>query len=160
MMKEFPTESDSEADKFFRTFTRDVVAERKALFLENCNRGHRYETYMCRGVWRKAWKEISGPKPRHVDPRKVDLYAKFYANAVAAPLKHRINIFIGSSIAAPIFNSRFRMPTAILRKSATRPCAAMTMIKACDQFTLESFLSDDNAIVALFKNEVAQCSLP
>ena len=29
--------------------------------------------------------------------------------------------------------------------------------KAFDQFTLESFLSDDAAILTLFKNEVAQC---
>ena len=29
--------------------------------------------------------------------------------------------------------------------------------QGCDQFTLESFLSDDSAIVTLFKNEVAQC---
>ena len=28
--------------------------------------------------------------------------------------------------------------------------------QASDPFTIESFLSDDNAIVALFKNEVAQ----
>jgi hypothetical protein len=30
-------------------------------------------------------------------------------------------------------------------------------IGSCDQLTLESFLSDDAAIVALFNNEVAQC---
>ena len=63
MMKEFPAESDREADRFFRTFTREVVAERKSLFLENCERGYRYETYMCRECLAEGGEFLSKPYP-------------------------------------------------------------------------------------------------
>jgi transcriptional regulator with XRE-family HTH domain len=158
MMKAFPTESDSEADKFFRLFTRDVVAERKALFLENCNKGNCYETYMCRACLEESLKRNIGPAAQKADPRKVDLYAKFYANAVAASLKapdqhlHRI------VNRCTYFQFQIQDAAGKTPKVSYTAMRRHDDIDACDQLTLESFLSDDAAIVALFKNEVAQCA--
>ncbi len=157
MMKEFPTETDREADKFFRTFTRDVVAERKALFIENCNRGYRYKTYMCRECLDDSLTRNVGPDAQHADSRKVDLYAKFYANAVAATLKapdqhvHRI------VNRCPYFQFQIQDADGDTPKVSYTAMRRHDYEKACDQFTLESFLSDDTAILELFKNEVAHC---
>ena len=157
MLKEFPTESDSEADKFFKIFTRDVVAERKSLFLKNCKRGHRFETYMCRQCLEESLQRNIGPEAQSADPRKVDLYAKFYANAVAAALQAP-----GQHIYR-IVNRCTYFQFQIQDAEGTAPKVSYTAMRrhnydeACDQFTLESFLSDDAAIVALFKNEVEQC---
>lgn len=157
MMKAFPTESDSEADKFSRSFTRDVVAERKALFLENCNKGHCFETYMCRKCLEESLERNIGSEARRADPHKVGLYVKFYANAVAASLKapaqhlHRI------------VNRCTYFQFQIQDAGGTSPKVSYTamrrhdFIEASDQLNLESFLSDDAAIVALFSKEVAQC---
>lgn len=157
IMKEFPTESTSETERFFKVFTGEVVAERKALFLENCNRGYRYETYMCRKCLDESLKRHVGHAAQQANPHAVDLYAKFYANAVAASLKapdqhlHRI--------VRRCSHFQFQIQDA----DAKSPKVSYTSMRrhdfedTCDQFTLESFLSDDAAIVGLFKNEVEHC---
>ena len=125
MMKEFPTESDSQAERFYRTFTQDVVAERKALFLENCNRGYRYETYMCKACLEESLARNIGPEAQQADPHKVALHVEFYANAVAATLKapeqhhHRI------VDRCPYFQFQIQDADGEAPKSATRPCDAM-----------------------------------
>lgn len=158
MMKAFPTELDSEGDKFFRLFTRDAVAERKALFLENCNKGYCFETYMCRACLEESLERNIGTAAQKADSRKVDLYVKFYANAVAASLKapdqhlHRI------------VNRCTYFQFQIQDAEGNTPKVSYTAMRrhddigTCDQLTLESFLSDDAAIVGLFKNEVTHCA--
>jgi len=157
IMKEFPTESNSEADRFFKIFTEEVVAERKALFLENCNRGYRYETYMCRKCLEESLKRHVGPDAQQMNPRIFDLYTKFYANAVAASLKapdqhlHRIVKRCSH------FQFQIQDADGDASKVSYTSMRRHDYEEACDQFTLESFLSDDPAIVGLFKNEVEHC---
>ena len=157
MMREFLTESNSEADKFFRVFAWDVVAERKTLFLENCNRGERFETYMCRECLAESLERTVGPTAQIANPRKVELYAKFYANAVSATLKapdqhlHRI------VNRCPHFQFQIQDADSLTPKVSYTAMRRHEYDEAYDQFTLESFLSDDNAIVRLFKNEVELC---
>lgn len=157
LMKEFPKESDSSAEPFFRTFTREVVTERKTLFLENCRREHRFETYMCRACLEESLQRNIGPQAQNTDPRQVELVAQYYANAVAATLKqpekhiHRI------------VNRCTYFQFQIQDADSPSPKVSYTAMRrhhydeSYDRRTLESFLSDDAAIVALFKNEVDQC---
>ncbi len=157
MMKEFPTESDSQAELFYRTFTREVIAERKALFLKNCHRGYRYETYMCKACLADSLERNIGPEAQQVDPHKVALYVQFYANAVAATYKapgqhlHRI------VNRCPYFQFQIQDADGDTPKVSYTAMRRHDYAKASDQFTLESFLSDDPAIVGLFKNEVDHC---
>jgi transcriptional regulator with XRE-family HTH domain len=157
MMKEFPVESDREADQFYRAFTQDIIAERKSLFLENCRQGHRYETYMCRECLEESLNRNAGHEAQRRDARKVDLYIRFYANAVAATLKapdqhvHRI------VNRCPYFQFQIQDADGDAAKVSYTSMRRHDFEKACDQFTLESFLSDDTAIVALFKNEIDHC---
>jgi transcriptional regulator with XRE-family HTH domain len=157
LMKEFPTEPDRQADQFLRTFTRDVVTERKALFLKNCEQGYRYETYMCRECLEDSLERNIGPHAQRANPRKVDLYAQFYANAVAATLKapqqHRHCIVNR----CPYFQFQIQDADGDAPKVSYTALRRHDYEQACDQFTLESFLSDDAAIVALFNNEIAHC---
>ncbi|MGD8702876.1 MAG: helix-turn-helix transcriptional regulator [Desulfosarcina sp.] len=157
MMKEFPTESDREADRFFRTFTREVVAERKALFLENCARGHRYETYMCRECLEDSLRRNIGPDAQQSDLRKVDLYAKFYANAVSATLKAPGQHFYRVVNRCPYFQFQIQDADGDTPKVSYTAMRRHNFENAIDQFTLESFLSDDAGILTLFKNEVSHC---
>ena len=157
MMKEFPTETDRETDKFFKTFTREVVSERKALFLANCDRGYRYETYMCRECLDDSLQRNIGPGAQQFNPHKVDLYVQFYANAVAATLKapkQHLHYIVNR---CPYFQFQIQDADGSAPKVSYTALRRHDYEKACDQFTLESFLSDDAAIVALFKNEVAHC---
>ncbi len=157
MMKEFRAGSGSEPEPFFQTFMREVVAERKTLFLDNCRRGHRFETYMCQTCLEESLHRNIGLKTQAAHPRKVALVAQFYANAVAATLKwpeqhiHRIVNRCG--------HFQFQIQDA----DGPSPKVCYTALRrhdfdeSYDQFTLESFLSDDAAILALFTNEVRHC---
>ena len=157
MMKEFPNESDSQAELFYRTFTLDVVAERKALFLANCNRGYRYETYMCKACLEESLERHIGPEAQQADSHKVGLYTQFYANAVAATRKapeqhlHRI------VNRCPYFQFQIQDADGIAPKVSYTAMRRHNYADSSDQFTLESFLSDDSAIVGLFKNEIGHC---
>lgn len=157
LMKAFPTELDSEADNFFRTFTREVVAERKALFIENCDRNYRYETYMCRECLEESLERNIGPAAQGADSSMVDLYARFYANAVSATLKWPDQHIHRVVNCCPSFQFQIQDADGGAPKVSYTAMRRHHYDKACDQFTLESFLSDDSAIVTLFTNEVAQC---
>ena len=157
MMKAFPLPSDIETEPFFKTFSRDVVAERKALFLKNCKQGYRFETYMCRECLQDSLERNLGLSAQRADPHKIDLYAKFYANAVAATLKGPNQHIHRVVDRCTYFQFQIQDADGVAPKVSYTAMRRHDYGKACDQFTLESFLSDDAAIVTLFRNEVAQC---
>ncbi|MBU4129876.1 MAG: hypothetical protein KKF12_03560, partial [Proteobacteria bacterium] len=72
---------------FFMTFTHDVVIERKSLFTENCRKGFRYETYICKECLEESLDKNIGTKAQAASMHKVELFARYFANAVSASLK-------------------------------------------------------------------------
>jgi hypothetical protein len=112
---------------------------------------------MCRACLDESLERNIGPEAQKADPHKVDLYAKFYANAVAASLKapdqhlHRI------VNRCTYFQFQIQDAAGKSPKVSYTAMRRHDFIESCEQLTLESFLSDDAAIVALFNNEVAQC---
>lgn len=158
MMKEFPSQSDRKADQFIRTFTLDLVNERKTLFLANCNRGHRYETYMCRECLDESLERNIGFAAQRSNPNKADLYARFYANAVAAALKEPDQHFYRIVNRCTYFQFQIQDAYGDVPKVSYTARRRHEYDEMCDQHALESFLSDDAGIVALFKNEVKQCA--
>lgn len=157
MMKEFPTEADSEAESFNRAFTHDVVAERKALFLENCRKGYRYETYICRDCLEDSLRRNLGPEAAGKDPRTLRLLARYYANAAAAYMKFPEQHLHQVVKRCAIFHFQIQDAGGPAPKVSYTGRRTHDLGADCDQLTLESFLTDDRAIVALFMNEVQRC---
>ena len=88
MEREFPYPAEvDESSSFYRKFTREIITQRKALFLENCRQGMRYETYICRECLDLSLERNIGAKAQKTDPNRVNLVAQFYANVAAATLK-------------------------------------------------------------------------
>jgi hypothetical protein len=112
---------------------------------------------MCLECLAESLERTVGPAAQIANPRKVELYAKFYANAVSATLKapdqhlHRI------INRCPYFQFQIQDADSLTPKVSYTAMRRHEYGEAYDQFTLESFLSDDNAIVTLFKNEVKLC---
>jgi hypothetical protein len=112
---------------------------------------------MCRKCLEESLKRHVGPDAQQMNPRIFDLYTKFYANAVAASLKapdqhlHRIVKRCSH------FQFQIQDADGDASKVSYTSMRRHDYEEACDQFTLESFLSDDHAIVGLFKNEVEHC---
>ncbi len=157
MKKEFPTESDSEAEAFNRAFTYDVVAERKTLFLQNCHKGHRYETYICRECLDESLRRSLGTNTWNNDPNYIKLLARYYANAAAAfmkfPRQHIHRIVNRCSI----FKSQIQDADGPAPKVSFTARREHRLGVDCDQLTLEGFLSDNQTTVGLFMNEVNRC---
>jgi hypothetical protein len=157
MMKEFPTESDSKAADFYKQLTHDVVAERKALFMENCKKGYRFETYMCKSCLEESFERNMGLSVQKANPRKIELGAQYFANAVSASLKapgqheHRVVRRCG------YFHFLMQDANGLTPKISFTADRKHVYDEELDQLTLESFFSDAPGILDVFKNEVESC---
>lgn len=157
MMKEFPTESDDEAARFFMRFTHDIVMERKALFAENFTKGFRYETYMCRDCLGESLEKSIGASAVQVSPVKVDLFTKYFANAVSASLK-----FPGQQLHRVIKRCT-RFEFIIQDVHGKNPKVSFTSDRKhsynnnWEQLNMEGFLSNAPGITDLFFHEAAKC---
>jgi len=157
MMKEFPAEPDDEAARFLMTFTHEIVMERKALFMENCTRGFRYETYMCKDCLEESLEKNIGPHAVDASPAKQDLFTRYFANAVSASLKfpdqqlHRV------------IKRCARFEFIIQDAHGKNPKVSFTSDRKhsyshnWEELTMEGFLSNAPEITDLFFNEVEKC---
>lgn len=157
MEKEFPQESDDDAGFFFRTFTREVVAERKKLFLENCARGGIYVTYMCKGCLEESLDRRIGARAQATDMNKVVLHARYYANAVAAALKFPDRHFHKVVRRCTHFQYQIQDAEGPSPKVSFTANRQHYYHKEWEQLNIEGFLSDAPNITELFLKEVDKC---
>ena len=154
MMKEFPTEANSEADSFYKKFTYDVVAERKKLFVKNCQKGNRFETYMCRKCLEESFFRNFGPKIQASNPRKIELGTQYFANAVSVSLKapdqHK------NKVVKKCGYFQFQLQDAYGKTPKVSFSAERRHMfdEELDELTLESFLSDAPNVLNIFLNEI------
>ncbi len=157
LQKEFPAELADNAANFFMAFTKDLVMERKALFLENCRKGYRYETYMCRHCLEESLERHIGRAAQTESMEKVALYTEYYVNAISASLKapeqHRHYIMKR----CPYFDCQIQDAEGPNSKISFTGRRRHFYHKEWEQLSLESFLSDAPGIVDVFLNEVERC---
>ena len=157
MMKEFPTESDDKAAVFYKKFTHDIVTERKALFIKNCQQGYHYETYMCRRCLEESFEKNLNLDIQKTDPRKTELSAQYFANVVSATLKapdqhkHKIVRRCG------YFNFQLQDAYGNTPKISCTAEQQHMYNEKLDRLTLKSFLSDAPGILDIFYNEINYC---
>lgn len=157
LQTEFPFETEQEARRFHHDLTLALVNERKALFVENCRKGYRFETYICR-------KCLEDYCRRHLDPsaephrgRHRASLVRYFANAVAAirrsPAQHR------TTIVERCTYFHFQIQNA----EGKRPKVSFPGRKIHhfdNQFelmNLEGFTTDAPAMLALFEMEADLC---
>jgi hypothetical protein len=159
MMKEFPIESDDQAARFFMTFTHDVVAERKKLFLENCRKGHRFETYICQGCLEESLKNNISRQSQKSDPQKATLFARYFANAVSASLKfpdqHRHQVVKRCTY----FQFQIQDADGGTPKVSFTSDRRHYFHNEWEQLNIEGFLSNAPGITDLFFQEVEKCRI-
>ncbi|WDP92157.1 MAG: hypothetical protein HUN04_21525 [Desulfobacter sp.] len=157
LKKEFAQEHDDEAARFFKAFTHDVVAERKRLFLENCAKGYRYESYMCKGCLEDSLDRNIGARAQAEDMGRVGLYARYFANAVSATLKfpdHHLH-----RVVRRCTHFQYQIQNA----DSSQPKVSFTSgrrhyyHKEWEELNLEGFLSNAPSITDLFFKEVEKC---
>ncbi|MGM0393559.1 MAG: hypothetical protein ACQEQ5_03925 [Thermodesulfobacteriota bacterium] len=159
MMKEFPIESDDQAARFFMTFTHDVVAERKNLFMENCRKGYRFETYICQGCLEESLKNNISRQSQKSNPRKADLFAGYFANAVSAYLKfpdqHRHQVVKRCTY----FQFQIQDAQGDTPKVSFTSDRRHYFHNEWEQLNIEGFLSNAPGITDLFFQEVEKCRM-
>jgi transcriptional regulator with XRE-family HTH domain len=157
LQKEFPQESDDEAAVFFRTFTREVVAERKRLFLENCAKGERFITYMCKGCLEESLDRRIGARAQAEDMERVTLYSRYFANAVAATLKSPDQHLHKVVRRCTHFQYQLQDADGPSPKVSFTANRQHYFHKEWEQLNIEGFLSDAPNITELFFKEVDKC---
>lgn len=157
MLKEFPIEEDDEAARFFMTFTHDIVAERKRLFQSNCEKGYRFEAYMCRECLEDSLNRHIGKKAQDHSMLKVELFAKYFANAVSVSLKFPSQHIHKVIDRCTYFQFMFQDADGKNPKVSYTAEKKHYYEKGWDQLNIEGFLSNAPGITDLFFNEVENC---
>ena len=157
MMKEFSTESDDEAARFFMTFTHDTIMERKALFMENFIKGFRYETYMCKDCLEESLEKNIGYAAAQASPVKVDLFTRYFANAVSASLKFPDQHLHRVVKRCPRFEFIIQDAHGKNPKVSFTSDRKHSYNNHWEQLNMEGFISNAPGITDLFFNEVGKC---
>ncbi|WP_320170261.1 hypothetical protein [Maridesulfovibrio sp.] len=157
MMKEFQLELDGEAERFLYNLTGQVVLERLQLFKENCTKGHKITTYMCRECLEETLDKTIGKAVANNDMGRLQLFSRFLANATACAIKfpeqHKLRITERCSMFEFLIqNADGKKPvlnfTGNSRHSFNNPY---------DQHNLEGFSTTSPNMLNLFKIETDMC---
>ncbi|MEH0020339.1 MAG: hypothetical protein V6Z89_11830 [Desulfobacter sp.] len=157
MSREFPQESDDDAARFFKAFTHEVVAERKTLFLDNCKKGLRYETYMCKACLEESLDRHIGIRAQGRSMERVGLYAVYFANAVAATLKFPEQHLHRVVRRCTHFQFQIQDADGKVPKVSFTADRRHYFFKEWEQLRVEGFLSDAASITDLFLKEIEKC---
>ena len=159
MDREFPRPLPGvkEAQEFYRIFTREIIAQRKTLFLENCKAGMAYETYICKECLGLSLQNNIGAQAQDQDMARVEQVAQFYANVVSAVLKFPGQHRYGIMDRCPYF--QFQIQDA----QGDQPKVSFTSVRKHPRETkweaphIQGFFSNAPGISDLFLAEVDYC---
>ncbi|WP_432738294.1 hypothetical protein [Maridesulfovibrio sp. FT414] len=157
MMKEFQLELDGEAERFLYELTGQVVRERLALFKENCRKGHKIITYMCRECLDETMDRTINKIVGKKDMGRLQLYARYFANAVSCAIKfpdqHQLRVTERCSMFEFLIqDADGRKPSLNFTGSSKH-----SFNNPYDQHNLEGFSTSAPAMLNLFKVEIDMC---
>ncbi len=154
---EYPFETDKKARVFLHDLTLALIDERKRLFLTNCRKGCRFETYICTHCLDDYLKKHLDPTVEPNKGRHRENVVKYVANAIAAirrsPGQHRTRMVERCAY------FHFQIQNA----HGERPKVSFPGRKIhhfdndYEQMNLEGFTSDAPPMLALFFKEVDLC---
>ena len=142
---------------FYRVFTREIVIQRKALFLKNCKAGMEFETYICRECLGLNLEKNIGPIAQAQNMARVEQVAQFYANVISTVLKFPDQHRYGIMDRCPYF--QFQVQDA----KAPHPKVSFTSVPRHPRETkweaphIQGFFSNAPGISDLFMAEVDYC---
>ena len=156
LKREFPFEKDGAARDFRIDFTLALIKERKELFLENCENGHRFETFICRRCLEDyldthllpadQWEE----EDEFYQRMTLQYFANFIGSIVRQPDQHLVWILKRCSyFEFTIQDAEGTSPKICFtgRKPHEYDHKSETMI-------MEGFTSDAPAVVELYRKEI------
>lgn len=157
MKKEFQLELTGEEERFLYEITGHVVRDRLRLFEENCAKGDRISTYMCKECLNETLDKILPRCIADEDHEGLQLFAQYLANAASCAFKfpdqHKLLITNRCSI------FEFFIQDADGKKPVVNftGTASHTYNNPYDQHNLEGFSTSAPAMLKLFKTEVEMC---
>ncbi len=157
MMKEFQLELDGEADIFLYDLTGHVVRERLSFFYENCKKGHKITTYMCKHCLDQTFDSVVSKALDAGDTLKIQLYAQYFANAASCAIKfpeqHKLRVTERCSMFEFLIqNADGKKPLVNFTGSSKH-----SYNNPYDHHNLEGFSTSTPSTLNLFKVEVDMC---
>lgn len=154
---EYPFETEKQARVFLHDLTLALINERKDLFLRNCRRGHRFETYICKHCLDDYLKKHLDPAAEPNKGRFRENVVNYFANAIAAirraPCQHQTKIIER----CPYFHFQIQNADSRRPKLSIPGRKIHHFDNNFEQMNLEGFTSDAPAMLALFVAEADLC---
>lgn len=157
LAKEYPNEKNNTASVFRQSLTRDLLKERKQLFLSNINAGFRVDTYMCVSCFNDYLHNHLKRSIQKKNPQTTHLITQYFANALSLTLKlpqlHRMYLIKR----CPYFlfmmmNAEGKTPKVLY------PGRKIHIFdNEHDKRNLEGFTTDSPHLINHFKQEIAEC---
>ncbi len=157
LMKEYPHEGNDAAAQFRYQFTQELLKERTQLFIKNCHRKDRIETYICRSCLDEyLQRHLSGQQQRK-NPRRAELVVHYFANALSLSLKypelHRMVIMER----CPYFHFQIQDAEGENPKVSYPGRKLHVFDNAYDRRNLQGFSTDLPHVLGHFRQEIALC---
>lgn len=157
MKKEFQLELAGEEERFLYEITGHVVRDRLRLFEENCAKGDRITTFMCKECLNETLDKILPRCIADDDRGGLQMFAQYMANAASCALKfpdqHKLLVTNRCSIFEFfIQDADGEKPVANFTGTSRH-----TYNNPYDQHNLEGFSTNAPAMLKLFMTEVEMC---
>ncbi len=157
MLKEFQLEVGSNVAQFHYDLTAAVVKERLRLFRENCRKGDKAINYICGHCLSDELDRNLGQYVPEDDESVIQLFAQYYANAIASSIKfpeqHQIHIVDRCpSFEMVLHDAEGTKP--IINFTGSGPHMS---INPYDQHNLRGFFTSSSSMLTLINTEVEMC---
>ena len=157
LTKEYPYEENNTASFFRQALTRELLKERKQLFLANIDAGFRVDTYMCISCFDEYLHNHLKRSIQKKNPQTTHLITQYFANALSLTLKrpdlHRMYLikrcpyFLFMMMDAEGENPKVLYPGRKIH----------TFNNEHDKRNLEGFTTDSPHLINHFKQEISGC---
>lgn len=150
----FTYEKDGRAEDFRHALSLALLRERKSLFLGNCNKGYRFETYICKRCLSDFLEAKLGSGKMSASSKDRDSILKYFANAIAVimrnPDQHQTKIVERCAYySMQLQNIDGKHPIVFFLGRKLHDYD-----NVYEQKNLEGFTSDSPSMIALFQKEI------
>ena len=150
----FTYEKDHQAEDFRRAFSLALLRERKQLFFSNCDKGYRFETYICKRCLDDYLNLKLGSEKISQVTRDHQLTVQYFANAIAAiqknPEQHQTKIVERCAYyVLQLQDIQGKHPIVFFLGKKPHDYDNIH-----EQMNLEGYTSDSPTMIALFQKEI------
>ena len=155
--KEYPYEKNDNAANFRFELTKAILRERSANFLENCHKGYRSETFICKSCLSEYLEQQLGGEEEALFPGRKILISQYFANALSLVEKRSSEHQMYLMDRCPYFHFLMQDADGKVPKISYPGRKIHNYDNQFDSRMLQGFTTDLPQLVAHFRQEIEMC---